>query len=101
MHPPVPRGKPQDLSWRARLASLHNVRPLLRMVWATSPPLVVTSVVLRLFRGLLPLAMLWVSKLILDAVVARIAHDAGTLAAIWKLVALELALAIASDILGR
>jgi ATP-binding cassette subfamily B protein len=71
------------------------------MVWETSPLLVVTSVVLRLFRGLLPLGMLWVSKLILDAVVSRISRGTGTLASIWKLVALELGLAIASDILGR
>src|SRR5689334_12641026 len=80
MHPPLPSGPPDELSWRARLASLHNVRPLLGMVWETSPPLVVASIVLRLFRALLPLAMLWISKLILDAVVARIAHRTGTLA---------------------
>ncbi len=101
MHPPVPPGQAQALSWRARLASLHNIRPLLTMVWETSPALVVISGVLRFFRALLPLAMLWVSKLILDAVVGRISRGTGTLASIWKLVALELALAVASDILGR
>jgi ATP-binding cassette subfamily B protein len=101
MHPPLPPGQAEELSWRARLASLQNVRPLLRMVWETSPPLVVTSVVLRLFRGLLPLGMLWVSKLILDAVVGRISRGTGTLAGIWKLVALELGLAVAGDIFSR
>src|SRR5437868_103954 len=101
MHPPVPRRPAEDLSWRARMASLRNVRPLLGMVWETSPPLVVASVLLRLLRGLLPFATLWVSKLILDAVVGRITRGSGTLAGIWKLVALELALAVASDILGR
>jgi ATP-binding cassette subfamily B protein len=45
--------------------------------------------------------MLWVSKLILDAVVGRISRGTGTLESIWKLVALELALAVASDFLGR
>ncbi len=71
------------------------------MVWETSPPLVLTSVCLRLLRALLPAAMLWVSKLILDAVVGRISRGTGTLEAIWKLVALELLLAVTSDILGR
>jgi ATP-binding cassette subfamily B protein len=71
------------------------------MVWETSPPLVVASTVFRLFRALLPLAMLWVSKLIIDGVVAWITRRGGILAGIWKLVALELALAIASDVLGR
>lgn len=101
MHPPLPPGQAEELSWRARLASLRNVRPLLRMVWETSPALVVTSIVLRLFRGLLPLGMLWVSKLILDAVVGRISRGTGTLASIWRLVALELGLAVASDIFSR
>ena len=101
MHKPKPPRPAQELSWRARLASLRNIRPLLRMVWETSPPLVVASTVFRLFRALLPLAMLWVSKLIIDGVVAWITRRSGILAGIWKLVALELALAIASDVLGR
>jgi ATP-binding cassette, subfamily B, bacterial len=92
---------PRDLSWSDRVASLRYVRPLLRMVWETSPPLVLTSVLLRLARALIPAAMLWVSKLILDAVVGRISRGTGSLTAIWKLVALELALAVASDILAR
>jgi len=91
----------RDLSWSDRLASLRYVRPLLRMVWETSPPLVLTSVCLRLLRALLPAAMLWISKLILDAVVGRISRGTGTLETIWKLVGLELLLAVASDILGR
>src|SRR5664280_1252686 len=98
---PTPPRPAQELTWRARLASLRNIRPLLRMVWETSPPLVVASTVFRLFRALLPLAMLWVSKLIIDGVVAWITRRSGNLAGIWKLVALELALAIASDVLGR
>jgi ATP-binding cassette subfamily B protein len=101
MDKPKPPRPAQELSWRARLASLRYIRPLLRMVWETSPPLVVASTVFRLFRALLPLAMLWVSKLIIDGVVAWITRRSGNLAGIWKLVALELALAIASDVLGR
>ncbi len=101
MQQPKPPRPAQELPWRARLASLRNVRPLLRMVWETSPPLVVATTVFRLFRALLPLAMLWVSKLIIDGVVAWNTRGRGNLEGIWKLVALELALAIASDVLGR
>jgi ATP-binding cassette subfamily B protein len=71
------------------------------MVWETSPPLVVTTALLRLIRALLPAAMLWVSKLILDAVVGRVSRGTGSLTGIWKLVALDLGLAVASDLLGR
>jgi ATP-binding cassette subfamily B protein len=101
MHPPQPARPDQDLSWRDRLAALGNVRPLLRMVWDTSPPLVLASIVFRLLRALLPLAMLWISKLIIDAVVGWISRGSGNLPGIWKLVALELGLAVASDVLGR
>ena len=97
MQEPKPPRPAQELSWRARLASLRNIRPLLRMVWETSPPLVVASTVFRLFRALLPLAMLWVSKLIIDGVVAWITRRGGILAGIWKLVALELAPAMFWD----
>lgn len=63
--------------------------------------LVSTSIVLRLLRGLMPLALLWVPKLILDEVVARLGHHDRPPSTIWKLVALEFALAAIGDLLGR
>ena len=74
---------------------------MLGMVWDTSPALVSATAVLRLFRALLPVAMLWVSKLILDSVVGWIRRGNGDSRRIWKLVALELSLAVMSDLLGR
>jgi ATP-binding cassette subfamily B protein len=101
MHPPIPRKPDGDATWRTRLASLRNIRPLLGMVWSTSPPLVSVTVAMRLVRAMLPLAMLWVSKLILDAVVAWIKRGNGNATHLWKLVALELGLAVLSDLLAR
>jgi ATP-binding cassette subfamily B protein len=101
MHPPIPRKPDGDATWRTRLASLRNIRPLLGMVWNTSPPLVSITTALRLVRALLPLAMLWITKLILDGVVAWIKRGNGDSARLWKLVALELGLAVLSDLLAR
>jgi ATP-binding cassette subfamily B protein len=101
LHPPLPKRPKEDLSWRARFASLRNVRPLFALVWETSPPLVVATIILRAIRALLPLASLWVPKLIIDAVIAFVTHKTGNLAHIWKLVGIELGLAVLSDILGR
>ncbi len=101
MHPPIPRKPDGNATWRTRLASLRNIRPLLGMVWSTSPPLVSITIALRLVRAMLPLAMLWVSKLILDAVVAWIKRGNGNATHLWKLVALELGLAVLSDLLAR
>jgi ATP-binding cassette subfamily B protein len=101
MHPPIP-GRPEDeATWRTRLASLRNIRPMLALVWETSPALVSATTILRLFRALLPVAMLWVSKLILDSVVGWIRSGNGDSRRIWELVALELGLAVVSDLLGR
>ncbi|HVN04446.1 MAG TPA: ABC transporter ATP-binding protein [Bryobacteraceae bacterium] len=101
MHPPIPRRPEGDATWRSRFASLRNIGPLLRMVWDTSPPLVSLTTFLRLIRAMLPLAMLWISKLILDGVVAWIRRGNGDSRHIWKLVVLELGLAVLSDLLAR
>ncbi len=66
------------------------------MIWDTSPLLTLGSLSGRLLRSGLPLATLWVGKLIIDAA----AH--GTRREwVWRLVALEIALAVVSDLLGR
>src|ERR1017187_6057704 len=98
MQVPTPPRPAQELSWRARLGSLRNISPLLRMVWETSPPLVVATTDFRLFPALLQLRMLWVSKLIIVVVVAWIPHRAAILFGIGKLVALELAIVFACDV---
>lgn len=91
----------EDMTWQARFASLRYVRPLLKLVWETSPPLVAASIALRLLRALLPLAMLWVPKLIIDAVVAWVTRRTGSLDRVWHLVALEFGLAVLGDLLSR
>ncbi len=107
---------PGARSWRERVGALRNLPPFLRMVWRTSPLLVVATAVLRLTRALLPIATLYVGKLIIDEVVRLVgAHGAGeALSGPWYawppdpvlrhlalLVGAEFALAIASDVLGR
>jgi ATP-binding cassette, subfamily B, bacterial len=71
------------------------------MVWATSPALTLATAGLRLVRALIPLAMLWVGKLILDELVAFTTGGTGDVSLIWTLVALELALAVLSDLSAR
>jgi ATP-binding cassette, subfamily B, bacterial len=95
------KARVEEMTWSARFASLRYVRPLLKLVWETSPPLVLTSVLLRLTRAMLPLAMLWVPKLIIDGVVAWVKNGSGSLDHIWKLVGLEFGLAVLGDLLSR
>ena len=101
MRPPPPKPGDSPQTWKERFDALRNVPPLLRMVWNTSPTLSVSTLVLRLIAALFPLATLWVSKLIIDLVVRAIRHQPVNHSAIWKLLILELLLAVASDTVGR
>jgi ATP-binding cassette subfamily B protein len=99
MHPPIPKRRGPAANWRERLGSLRNIRPLVKMVWETGPSLTVATVVMRLTKALIPVAMLWVSKLIIDGVVTLISAGKGP--PLWGLVAAEFGLAVSSDVLGR
>ena len=99
-------------SLRERVGALRNLRPFLRQVWETSPALTSASLSLRLVRALLPVATLYVGKLIIDEAIRLaglgIASDAllewwrqGLLAHLGWLLLIELGLAVASDVLGR
>jgi ATP-binding cassette, subfamily B, bacterial len=100
MHPHGAQPEP-PASWRDRLRALSNLPPLLKMVWETSPVLVCVSLAARLLWALVPLGMLWVGKLIIDLVAAAVMTKTPPPDTLWWLLALELALAIAGDLLMR
>src|SRR5882724_8897854 len=101
MRPSPTNSAESPQTWRERYRALRNVPPLLRMVWETSRTLSVFTLLLRCISACIPLATLWISKLIIDLVVRAIRHQPIDRSAIWKLLALELLLAVASDALGR
>jgi len=101
---------PPKQSLRERFAALRNLPPFLKSVWGTSRLLCVSSIALRLLRALLPVATLYVGKLIVDEVVRLLGSGhagvddwlaSGVLNHLWLLLAWELALAVGADILGR
>src|SRR2546425_5042605 len=95
-------GKPPN--WGQRLEALKYVPPLLRLVYQTHRGYTVAILTLRAIRSFVPLAVLWIGKLIIDGVIgaARVRTGGATLA--WRhlggLVALELGIAIAGGGLG-
>ncbi|HVI26907.1 MAG TPA: ABC transporter ATP-binding protein [Xanthomonadaceae bacterium] len=109
MPAPAPGRTP---SLRERFDAMRNLPPFLRQIWETSRALTATSLGLRLVRALLPVATLYVGKLIIDEAVRLVgagvaqagladAWRAGELSHLLGLLLLEFALAIASDLLGR
>ena len=103
---------PDRRSLRERLGGLRNVPPFLRLVWQTSPSMVLAQSLLRFVRALLPVATLYVGKLIIDEVVllTKTPHPTDDLAEwfangwldriLW-LLGIEFALAVLSDVFGR
>ena len=87
--------------WRERLKALcSNTPPIVRMVWKSAPRVVVASLSARLVASLIPLAMLAVTKLIIDAI-ALLSHQHALPANFWWWVVLEFVLASLGTILVR
>ena len=87
-------------SWRERAAALRHVPTLVRMVWTTHRAYTAAMVVLRILRAFVPIATLWVGKLIIDVVVASLSATPDY-ARLWRLVALEVGIVVAGEILAR
>jgi ATP-binding cassette, subfamily B, bacterial len=101
------RRRPEDreVSWRERLQALKHLPRLLRLVWETEPRYVVGILVLRVLRSVVPLAVLWVGKLIVDEVVTAVGlvHAGGAIpwSRLGQLLLLELAIALVGEGLSR
>jgi ATP-binding cassette, subfamily B, bacterial len=88
-------------TWRRRLKALRNIPPVLRIVWESGPAVVISGAVLRLISALIPLALLAVTRWIIDAVVAHVARHQALIPRFWWLVALEFGLAALGTLLSR
>jgi ATP-binding cassette subfamily B protein len=103
---PNSRGRkptPPPPSWRERVRALKHLPRLLTLVWQTEPRYVVGILLLRLARAGVPVAVLWVGKLIVDEVVRAVTHRAE--GADWRrlavLLALEFVIATVGEALSR
>src|SRR6266513_3629799 len=98
-----PDGKPP--TWSERLQALKYVPPLLKLVYQTHRGYTVAILALRAVRSLVPLAVLWVGKLIIDGVIAAVRTQASGAAVDWwhlgGLVGLELGFAVVGEALAR
>ncbi|HEX3694238.1 MAG TPA: ABC transporter ATP-binding protein [Polyangia bacterium] len=99
--PPAPR-PPLGERLRETLRLLPHVRRTFRILWQTNRALTIAVAALAVAGGILPAAIAWVGKLIIDAVVtaarASGTHDPGKAT---RLVLLELLLMAASTLLTR
>lgn len=87
--------------WQERLAALHNVPPLFRIVWEAARELVVASILIRVVAALLPLAMLAITRFLIDSISNLTAHYTPLPTKFWWMVLLEFGFACLAMILGR
>lgn len=96
--PRNPNAPPPKL--KERIAAMRLVPRLVGLVWATHRGYTLAMVVLRVVRSFVPVATLWVAKLIIDEVIL-LAQRGGSARPLWQLVALEMAVVIGGELLAR
>jgi ATP-binding cassette, subfamily B, bacterial len=89
------------MGWRERLSALRNLPAVLRIVWDSGPAVVVFGLATRLLTSFLPLALLWITKLIIDGIVRAVSTHQGVQSWFWWLVAAEFSLAVLASVLTR
>ncbi len=87
--------------WQERISALGNVPAVLKIVWDSGPPVVIFGLVSRLFSSLLPVVLLWITKLIVDRIVHAVSTHQPVQPGFWWLVAAEFTLAVLNSILLR
>jgi ATP-binding cassette, subfamily B, bacterial len=85
---------------RERIAALRNIPPFIKLIWQTHKVFTLAMVLLRLARAFVPVALLWVGKLIIDSVIAARGGASNT-TSLWRLVAFEIGLALTGEVLAR
>jgi len=85
---------------RQQVEALRYVPPLLKMVWETHRTFTLTMAALRLLRSAIPVATLWIGKLILDAIVGM-REGTPDLPLLWKLIGLEVVIVLVGEALAR
>ncbi len=94
-----PQGSPS--TWSDRLSALKNIPPLFRIVWEAAPKVLASSLACRVFAALLPVAMLAVTKVIIDSIYQLTSQHKPLPTIFWWLVALQFGLASLGTILAR
>jgi ATP-binding cassette subfamily B protein len=104
-HGIVPDPNAPSPTWGQRLAALKHLPALVRLVFQTHRGYTVAIMALRAVRSLIPVAVLWIGKLIIDGVIAAgAAVQLGQTPDWWHLaglVALELGIAVVGEGLAR
>ena len=88
-------------SWNERLSALRNIPPVLKIVWQSGPGVVGFGIAARFVAALLPLALAYIPKLIIDILVHLRSNPGPVPQRLWWLVGAEFGLAVFGSIVTR
>ena len=91
----------EEVTLKDRFNALNNLPQFFKLVWQTSPVLTFATALIRIIRSAIPVAILYIGKLIIDQVAHPTHGSNDSHAYLWELVIIELILAVLSDVLGR
>lgn len=94
-------GKREGMSLKESFRALRYVPKFFRLIWSTSPTLFLINILGRLIKALIPVASLWIGKLLIDEIILQSGQVEPSFTLVWNYVALEFALAIVSNVLTR
>jgi ATP-binding cassette, subfamily B, bacterial len=88
-------------AWQERMSAMRNLPPVLKFVWDSGPVVVVLGFGFRLLAALQPVALLYVGKLIIDAVYNVVSRHQAIPHRLWWLVLAEFTIAVLGNVLTR
>jgi len=91
----------EDEAVKGSFRALKYIPRFFIEIWETNRLLFLANALCRLINALMPVALLWVGKLIIDEIVKQAALEVQDLEMLWIYVGIELGLALISDLLGR
>ncbi|MDG3580809.1 ABC transporter ATP-binding protein [Galbibacter pacificus] len=93
--------KKEKTSVKDSFAAFKYIPRFSSEIWKTHKTMYLINTLARLINAFAPIALLWVGKLIIDEIITQINASGKDFSLLWKYVALELSLALISDLISR
>lgn len=93
--------KKKDVTEKSLLTSLQKIPRFIKLIWQTHRIYALTTIILRFFKALIPLLMLYTGKLIVDEVIGLTSLQSPDSSYTFFLISLEALFALLNELLNR
>jgi ATP-binding cassette subfamily B protein len=97
----IKEGHKREINWGESIKALKYLPRFFGNVKNAGPKEFFINLFIRLVSALLPVAMLWVGKLIIDEIIALSTSEAGSQKLLFTYVTIEIVLVVLSDVFSR